>query len=212
MNDFLDIDFYTTLNNAALRCRKLPIEITFDDIRVRIRRVKIPKINIIVLDLSGSMAIEKRISIAKGIVSKIIQESYIRRNYISLITFRGYQANVLIDLTRNYEQVLNLLNELPTGGKTPLTHALYLVLNLVKKFRMKFKNIETWCYLITDGKANVPLGIGKNTREELSIILNQFKKHDIKLIVYDTRPKLVIDPSISYIDLFKEFEFPVYEV
>ena len=212
ISDFLDIDFYTTLNNAALRCRKLPIEITFDDLRIKIRRVRIPKINIIVLDLSGSMAIEKRISIAKGIVSKIIQESYIRRNYVSLITFRGKQANVLIDLTRNYEQVINLLDELPTGGRTPLTHALYLAFNLAKKFRMKFRNVEIWCYLITDGKANIPFNIGSNIREELSIILNQYKEHDIKLIVYDTRPKITIDPSISYIDLFKEFGFPVYEV
>ncbi len=209
----VDLDIHATLLQAATRQSTLPIRISFEDLKVRVRRIRIPKVNIILLDSSGSMAIKRRISIAKGLVAKIIEESYIRRNYVSLVIFKDKNADMVVELSRNYEQILDLLDKIPTGGKTPLSHALQLTLNFIDKLKTKFKDgIDVWCYIISDGKANVPLGLAESIHEELSMFLQQFKKMNIKLIVYDTRPTDIIDPSISYIELFREFEYPIYRI
>ena len=213
INSTLDIDIYSTIINAAMRELKMPIKIDIDDLRVRVRRIRVPKLNIILLDSSGSMAVERKISTAKSIVARITKESYIRRSYVSLIVFKGSNAQILTEPTRNYEYVLQILDEVPTGGRTPLSHALYTTINLVNRVKSRLKNnVDIWCYLITDGKANVPLGLANSLINELRMLLEWLKKMSVKFVVYDTRPSSIIDPSTSYIDLFRDYEIPIHSV
>ncbi len=55
--------------------------------------------------------------------------------------------------------------------------------------------------LITDGKANTPLG--KSIRDEIVTLAKAIKRNEIKVEIYDTRRRMV-DPAPSYIDILTE--------
>jgi len=91
---------------------------------------------------------------------------------------------VVLPPTNNIDQAEKALAKLPTGGKTPLPHALLTALNLVKSEQEKHpKNIKPIIVLITDGKANVSLG-GK-IRDEIVDISRKIRENNIHLVVID---------------------------
>jgi len=197
----IDIDIVGTIANAAVN--RVPMEkvlsngLLQDVLAVRIRRSRVPSLVIIVLDASGSMNVLKRIAIAKRIAWEIIEKSYTKRAWLSLITFRGNGIDKYIPITKRYSKVLEILKNVPTGGKTPLTAGLKKVIETAKIFRTKYPSAYVKAILITDGKANKPLYM--NIEDEIKYYSSQIRRENIDLIIYDTRPGL-IDPSISYID------------
>ncbi len=195
LNGFQDINIMATLNSAAMR--GFPIKIRDEDIRINVRRARAPRLTAIILDSSGSMGLQKRISIAKGIAKKLVENSYQRRDWLSLIVFRGNEAEVVVRPTRRYEQIFDAIDSIPTGGKTPLPSALLKLISITGCI----KNAQSRGILITDGKANVPL-FGK-IDEDLAQICNMIAKKGIKLEIYDTRAK-AFDPSPSYIGMISE--------
>ncbi len=210
--DYRDIDLVASLACAALRGSSLPIRLEKSDLRTRLRKSHAPSLTVILLDSSGSMAAMKRIAIAKGAALKLLERSYTRRHYASLIAFRGRKADVLVPITRNYLTIARALEGLPTGGRTPLSSALQALLQLAKMARMKLPDLRVEAILITDGKANVPL-TSKGLAEELKELSAQLKRERISMVIYDTRPTSIIDPSPSYIPLLEEAaEASVYRV
>ena len=86
--------------------------------------------------------------------------------------------------TNNIDLAEKALAKLPTGGKTPLPHALLTALNLVKsQQRIHSNTIEPIIALITDGKANVSLG--GNIRKEITEICRKIRENNIHLAVID---------------------------
>lgn len=197
-----DIDLAATINVAASKQRSLPLTISEDDIRVVIRKHRVSRLLVILLDSSGSMGVLRRISIAKGIAKELIKSSYIMRDYVSLIAFRGNSATIIVPPTRNYITIIKALNDLPTGGKTPLSSALESLLLLAKMIRMKNDKEVIEGILITDGKANVSLH--GSIKEEVAALATLLKKMKIKFIIYDVRPKKPFDPVPSYTDLIAQ--------
>jgi len=198
----VDVDLYNSIVSALLMGKKPPLELDENDIRVRIRKTRTPTLWVIILDSSGSMALQKRISIAKGLALKLIEQSYIKKSMLPLMVMRGHEAKLLIPPTRNYIKVLNAVEEVPTGGKTPLSSALYNLILLARRERIKDKTLKIRAFLITDGKANVPL-YGKSIKEELVELGRALKRLGVKLYIYDTRPE-GLDLGFSYIPLLKE--------
>lgn len=190
-----DINIFATLNSAAIR--GFPVEFKDEDIRINVRKARAPRLTVILLDSSGSMGLQKRISIAKGIAKKLVENSYQRRDWLSLIVFRGNEAEVVMKPTKKYEQIFDLIDHIPTGGKTPLPSALLKLISVANSI----KNAKVKGILITDGKANVP-AFG-SVEEDLIQICNLMTKRGIKLEIYDTRTK-IFDPSPSYIELISE--------
>ena len=198
-----DIDLVASINAAAARLRRLPLSVGEEDLRVRVRKCRAPRLIAIVLDSSGSMGILKRMSIAKGIAQKLIRGSYVRRDFIALITFRGLGAEVVVPPTRKYETVLMALEELPTGGRTPLPAALQALLTMTRAFKMKHRDAAIKAILITDGKANVPLW--RSVEEDLRILAAALARSQVELEIYDTKPPMAFELAPSYIGLIAEF-------
>ncbi|BDR91594.1 VWA domain-containing protein [Vulcanisaeta souniana] len=196
-----DVDLTASIVHAALRGAGLPIKVDWGDLMVRVRRVRAPRISLIVLDASGSMNFMRRIEVAKGLVRRIAEESYVKRSYVGLISFRGRGVDVIIEPTRNYWQVLSTLEGLPSGGATPLSAALACAVDLIKRLGLKLRG-DYWVYVITDGKANVPLM--RDVREELESFMVELSRL-AKVVIYNTRPQLIYDPSITYIDVLSKY-------
>ncbi len=212
--DLRDIDLTASIVHASLRGGSgLPIRVSLGDLMVRVRRSRTPpRVSLIILDASGSMNFMRRIEVAKGgLVRRITEESYVRRSYVGgLISFRGGRGvDVVIEPTRNYWQVLNALDELPSGGgATPMPAALAYAVDLIKRLNLKLKG-DYWVYLITDGKANVPLT--GDVREEVERFMGELSRL-ARVVVYDTRPRLLYDPSISHMDILSRYAIDVVRV
>ncbi len=200
-SDNLDVDILGTIYTAVLRNPKLPIEISDEDIRVRVRKARIPRLLMIILDSSGSMAAMERIRLAKTICKEFIENAYVKRDRIGLIYFRGYDAVIAVPPTKLYNHVLNSLMNIPTGGRTPLSAALFKLLQIIKGFKFKNRYAAIKCVLITDGKANVPL-YSDSIEDELTRLATAIKQYDVDFEIYDTRVGIELAPS--YIDLLAD--------
>jgi magnesium chelatase subunit D len=120
------------------------------DLYERVREPLVGSRFLFVVDSSGSHAARERMRAVKGAVAGLIERSLRRRDEVAVIVFRGESAEVLVEPTSDVSSVKAALEYLPTGGRTPLAHALELASGFV--------TTETLLVLITDGRANVPFG------------------------------------------------------
>ncbi len=178
---------------------------------MRVRRARAKRLCAILLDSSGSMAAMKRIGIAKGVAMNFIKNAYVKRDELALICFKGAKSEVLVHPTRRYSEVLRLLDEVRTGGRTPLPSALQDLVVMARTFKEKYRNAAVKGILVTDGRANVPLG--GDIREEIEGLCKKLKRIGVKLEIYDTRPLGVMDSAPSFIDTIAELtDAEVYRI
>jgi magnesium chelatase subunit D len=119
-----------------------------DDLHEQVRAAQVSTRYIFVVDSSGSHAIQQRMRFVKGAVIAVLESSVRRFDEVVVIAFRGAAATVLVEPTSAVGDARRALEYLPTGGRTPLAHALeaaggYVTSNAV-------------LILVTDGRANVP--------------------------------------------------------
>ena len=103
-----------------------------------------------VVDSSGSQAARHRMSAVKGAAMALLESSVEGADEVAVISFRGSRAEIVLQPCRTPEAAGRALEFLPTGGRTPLAHALELARSLVTPAAVVI--------LLTDGRANVPLG------------------------------------------------------
>jgi magnesium chelatase subunit D len=118
------------------------------DLYEKVREPLVGSRFLFVVDSSGSHAARERMRAVKGAVRGLVERSLRRRDEVAVIVFRGESAEVLVEPTSDTASVLAALEYLPTGGRTPLAHALELA--------HQYINTETLLLLLTDGRANVP--------------------------------------------------------
>jgi magnesium chelatase subunit D len=81
-----------------------------------------------------------------------LESSIANKDEVAVISFRGAKAEIVLEPCRDADAALRVLEFLPTGGRTPLAHALELASSLV--------NPASMLIVLTDGRANVPLAGG----------------------------------------------------
>jgi len=162
------------------------ITIKSQDIRGKVRVGKISNACVFVVDASGSMGAMKRMESAKGAVLSLLMESYQQRDRVSMISFRGDRADVLLPLCSSVDLAVDRLRELPTGGRTPLSAGLMKGINLLIAEKKKNKEIMAMLLLISDGHANVPLNGEGDIKKEIMGFTEQIRENDIHTVVIDT--------------------------
>lgn len=116
---------------------------------------------VFVVDCSGSQAAKQRMRAVKGVALALIRQSFIDGDEVAVISFRGAHAGVIVEPSRDIGYIERQLEVVPTGGRTPLAHALKLASEYL---------IETACLiLLTDGRANVPLHNGDPWEDALVV-------------------------------------------
>jgi magnesium chelatase subunit D len=94
---------------------------------------------------------DKKIRMAKTISWQLLKQSYENRNEVCLIGFENNTPVTLIEPTKDMGVVDEKLEILKSGGKTPLTPALYQAAEIISKH----KNSKNQVIIISDGKGNV---------------------------------------------------------
>ncbi|MCS7163898.1 MAG: VWA domain-containing protein [Thermodesulfovibrio sp.] len=182
-----------TLRAAApfqkLRERVDRLIILDDDLRYKEKERKMSHFVIFVVDGSGSMGVEQRMTATKGAVFSLLMDCYQKRDKVSMIVFRKDKAEIVLPPTSSVELAFKKLKDIPTGGKTPLSAGLLEAYKLIRKIKLKQPQSRFLVLVLTDGKANVSLS-GKNPVEELKNICLLFKDNFfIDFIVIDTEKK-----------------------
>ena len=156
---YADIAWDATLRAAALRHRvgeggwTRPV-ITLEDIRTRRREKKIGNLIVFSVDASGSMGAARRMEEAKGAVLSPLMDAYQKRDKVAFIAFRGQQAEVLLEPTGSVEQAYRRLEELPTGGRTPLASGLEESHRIIRNQLRKDPDTRPILLVLSDGRAN----------------------------------------------------------
>ena len=162
------LNLIETLRAAApwqlLRQRTDRIQIRRDDFRVSRLTQRAQTTTIFLVDASGSQALN-RLAEAKGAVELLLAESYVRRDQVALISFRGKTAELLLPPTRSLVRAKRCLAGLPGGGGTPLATGLDAGLALADGVRRR--GGTPTLVLLTDGRGNVARnGLGGRPRAE----------------------------------------------
>ncbi|TFF89154.1 MAG: VWA domain-containing protein, partial [Promethearchaeota archaeon] len=121
-----DIAIDATFRSAVIDSIKNneDFEIKPHNYKVKMRKSPTNILIIFLLDTSSSMAANKRMSAAKGALLSLLETIYIRKDKIALITFSANEAKLVIPPTNSVELASEILPEIPTGGKTPLSKAI----------------------------------------------------------------------------------------
>ena len=170
-----------------------------EDVRIKKFRDKSGTLYVFMVDASGSMALN-RMRQAKGAVSHLLQNAYVHRDQISLISFRGKEAQLLLPPSQSVDRAKRELDVLPTGGGTPLASALYLGWETAKQARTKGVS-QIMFVLITDGRGNISLhslyeqDAPKATKEEIEQELEGLAAS----IFADGIASVVIDTQMNYL-------------
>jgi len=156
-----DLAFDATLRASAPYQRHrqkthLAVNIQEPDIREKIRMKKTSNLLLFAVDASGSMG-TRLMSETKGAIFALLLEAYQKRDKVGLIAFRGMKAELLLPPTNSIELAKRFLEELPTGGKTPLGHGLLVAYQVLKRELNREPDLLPLLIVVTDGRANVGL-------------------------------------------------------
>jgi magnesium chelatase subunit D len=186
-----DLALDATLRAAApfqaIRERgNLALAIQAPDLRYKVREKRIGRHILFVVDASGSMGADERMAETKAAILSLLLDAYQKRERVGLIVFRGASARVALPFTHSVEMAQRHLTHLPTGGKTPLPHALHLAKELLQKEKARHPRDAFLLVLITDGRANLSLAKGRSPMEEVKELAGQLGALGINALVLDT--------------------------
>lgn len=165
-----------------------------EDLRFKKFKRKQGALFILAIDTSGSMALN-RIEQAKGALVRLLGKSYIRRDRVALISFRGTTAEELLSPSQSMSRARRLLDELLMGGSTPLASALACALGITRRAARQ-GTMRITLLLFTDGRANVALREPEATNpvlkqaammHELERLSAELRRASVGVVVFDTQ-------------------------
>jgi len=129
------------------------LEVRPYDLRQNVREGREGNLILFLVDASGSMAAHKRMSAVKGAVLSVLNDAYQRRDKVALISFRGEGARTLLPPTSSVELAASRLQDLPTGGRTPLAAGIEKAAELLKRENLRDRERRPLLVLLTDGRS-----------------------------------------------------------
>jgi len=156
------------------------------DIRHKVRERRVGNTIFFVVDASGSMGARRRMKETKGALISVLLDAYQRRDRAALVAFRGADARVLLPPTASVELARKNLEELPTGGKTPLTLGLLTGYRLLWAERERNRQARPLLVLVSDGHANASMHGSANALDEACALAERMRADGVPAVAIDT--------------------------
>ncbi len=154
-----DLAIDATLRSAAANGRSPTggLLIRRSNLHEKVRKGKVGSLILFAVDGSGSMAARQRMEAVKGAVLSLLLDAYQQRDKVGLITFYGAKAQLVLPPTNSIDLAEQAIQDLDTGGRTPLAHALMLAGSTLQKALYADPELLTLFILLSDGKGNVTI-------------------------------------------------------
>ncbi|HWE69324.1 MAG TPA: VWA domain-containing protein, partial [Acidimicrobiales bacterium] len=165
---------------AGRRARDPGSALQPDDLRSEARVAPTRRTIVLCVDLSGSMGAGDRARAATGMVLGLLSDAYQRRDRVALVGFRGAEAQVLLSPTSSTEVARNRLEDLVTGGETPL--AAGIARGLEVAVTAGVDGSESLLVLFTDGRAT---GAGPDPVEAALEAATTVRRRGVEAMVLD---------------------------
>ncbi len=147
--------------------------------KVRVRRTA--NLILFVVDASWSMAVSERMQATKGAIMSLLTDAYQRRDRVGLIVFQKDRAQLVLPPTNSVVLAKSALQNIPVGGKTPLSAGLLLAYETIRRERSMHPDVLPLMILLTDGAGNVSIS-GRPPSEEAGTIADQIRHEDIRTV------------------------------
>jgi len=146
------IAWIPTIVQGIVRSRQIPIQLTIEDVRYAMYQ-EMPKEAIyLVVDTSGSMGQRQRLQGTEKLLSQLVQMMYVKRQYVSLITFQKQGAQCVVPLTQRIETIPKALGETRIGGRTPFVKGIEEAVKQIGNDMSQMGHVQAKVVIITDGK------------------------------------------------------------
>ena len=146
------IAWIPTIVQGIVRSRQVPIRLTIEDVRYAMYQ-EMPKEAIyLVVDTSGSMGQRQRLQGTEKLLSQLVQMMYVKRQYVSLITFQKQGAQCVVPLTQRIETIPKALGETRIGGRTPFVKGIEEAVKQIGIDMSQMGHVQAKVVIITDGK------------------------------------------------------------
>ncbi len=179
------IAWIPTIVQGIVRSRQVPIQLTIEDVRYAMYQ-EMPKEAIyLVVDTSGSMGQRQRLQGAEKLLSQLIQMMYVKRQYVSLITFQKQGAQCVVPLTQQIETIPKALGEARIGGRTPFVKGIEEAVKQIGMDMSQMGHVQAKVVIITDGK------VTSQALQGLDDIGRWFANQGIQTTVIDTDTSFV---------------------
>lgn len=185
-----DIAFDATLRAAAPYQQQrleeadneLALQLKKHDLQRKVRVRRTGNLILFVVDASWSMAASERMEATKGAIFSLLVDAYQRRDQVGLVVFQRDKARLVLPPTSSVELAQKALQDLPVGGKTPLSGGLYLSWQVIENARKRDSELRPLMILLTDGAGNVSM-TGMPAQEEAMRIADLFQNSEMRSIV-----------------------------
>ena len=146
------IAWIPTILQGIVRSRQLPLRLTIEDVTYAMHQ-EMPKEAIyLVVDTSGSMGQRQRLKGTEKLLSQLVQMMYVKRQYVSLITFQKQGAQCVVPLTRRIETIPKALESARIGGRTPFVKGVEEAVKQIGNDMSQMGHVQAKVVIITDGK------------------------------------------------------------
>ncbi len=174
-----DIAVDATLRAAALNSEG-EIKVKSTDLREKIRKHGARASIVLVMDISGSMFSDQKFQRIKGILDEIILDAHRHNDKLTLIGFKGKEAQVIIPTTKRAASFQEVVGDIKVGGTTPMASGIKKGVEIIKK-ELQNEEYVPLMVLLTDGMPNV--GIDQSPGRDALKYAQQIQENNIHALV-----------------------------
>ncbi len=174
-----DIAIDATLRAAALSSDG-EISVKGEDLRHKIRKHGARASIVMVVDISGSMFSDRKANRLKGILNSVIEDANRHQDRISVIGFKGGEAEIIIPTTRRATSFREQVDNIKVGGTTPLAAGMKKGLEILKKEKLRAEFVPL-LLILSDGMPNV--GLEGGPMKDAIMMAEKIKEKEIHTVI-----------------------------
>ena len=157
------------------------------DLRQKVREKHTSCLFFFMVDNSGSLVIRARMRAVKAAIMSMLADHYVRKDSVAVMTFNEEFVGMLLPPTRSVGGVKKVVDDIPTGKKTPLSEALVFMHQYVGQYLRKHPSDVAFVILMTDAGANLALTEGNDPMEEALDIASHLRLERMECALVDTK-------------------------
>jgi magnesium chelatase subunit D len=180
------------------------------DLRKKVREKHTSCLFFFMVDNSGSLVLRARMRAVKAAIVSMLADHYVRSDSVAVMTFNEEFIGMLLPPTRSVGGVKKIIDDIPTGKKTPLSEALSFMHQYVGQYLRKNPSNVAFVILMTDAGANIAMTEGNDPLEEALDIATRVRLDRMEMVLVDTKVSTEVNEKAKKLSI--ALEAPYYKI